>query len=612
MKIKKSYSYTFLFLFLASAAPHGQAQVTNLTHSNTYATIHDAVKSAVAGDRLQIDAGTFVENDTINKSIVLTGSGSTTVIAPTSGNGITVSSNGVTINNLRITGAPKYGIYASGVSTLTLNGIVCDADSVGTELINVIGLTVTGCTFSNNQDFGLYSSGGQNFTMQDCIAKGNGKTKATGSGMKFSGLAGSSTITNSTVDSNKCHGIEIGGGAGAKNITINGGEFNSNGSNNLFNGGGIYIFARTAKDSNITINGPLVANNNITCGIYVDANTSSSDIIYGLTIGQAGGAVSFTGNGTTSGAGILLFGNISNVTMTANFSKGTVSSSAGVMIIGQNTLGDYSPQNVTIANCTFYAGYTNTTPAISLANAQSYSYMCKNNVTATGNTFLGLSNLSDVPTVIYDHADAPALGEVQRSGDMLPVELVSLKAEAVGNDVHLRWSTATEVNNYGFEVERRVVESLSNGEIEIWRNVGFVHGSGTSNIPESYGFTDANVSSGTYVYRLKQIDKDGSFKYSMETQVTKEAQKIFALYQNYPNPFNPTTTIEFTIPETGEVLLAVYNVLGQKVRNIFYGAAEARISHKITFDGSALPSGLYFFYLDFGRTRVSRKMTLIK
>ena len=195
----------------------------------------------------------------------------------------------------------------------------------------------------------------------------------------------------------------------------------------------------------------------------------------------------------------------------------------------------------------------------------------------------------------------------------LPVEMVSFKAESVGNGIQLQWSTATEVNNYGFEVERRkVIENKSSGEIETWRNVGFVKGNGTSNVLQSYSFTDANLSSGTYTYRLRQIDNDGVFKYSIETQVSIAEPKIFSLYQNYPNPFNPTTTIEFTIRETERVTLSVYNVIGQHIQTLFNGEAEAGVSHKVAFDASGLASGIYFYQLNFGQTRIMRKMLLLK
>jgi hypothetical protein len=464
--------------------------------------------------------------------------------------------------------------------------------------------------------------------------------------MKFHGCTGSSTLTSITADNNHSHGVELGGTA-TSNITINGGVFNGNGTSNLFDGGGIYIFARSATVSNIVINGPLTANNNITCGIYADANTSASDLISGLTIGQSGTA-SFSNNGTSKGAGVLLFGNISNVMITGNFSKGSVSNSAGVIVVGQNVSGANSPANVTIANSTFQAGYTSTTPAIALADGQpTHNFICTNNVTVTGNTFLGLSTLADIPNVIYDKSDDATLGQVILSSNVLPVEMVSFTAEAAGRGVHLQWSTATEVNNYGFEVQRRAVEPMSlraneplssgvdepmslraneslnqirsvsttqflKGSDTQWLTIGFVQGNGTSNIQHAYNYMDAGVSSGTYAYRLKQIDNDGSYKYSFETQVTLAVPKTMALYQNYPNPFNPATTIEFTVSATERVSLLLFNELGQHVRTIFSGESEGGVLHRITVDASGLSSGLYFYQLNSDHAKIIKKMIVLK
>jgi Secretion system C-terminal sorting domain/Right handed beta helix region len=616
MKINKSYNPFALCCFLFLCAPgHVQALVKNLRTGNTYSTIQAAINdvATISGDNIQIPAGIYPENVTVKKSITLSGSGSATIITPYTGTGITITSSGVTITSLRITGASAFGIYASGISTLVLNSVVCDVDNIGAQLNTVSGVTVSGCTFSNNNDYGFFCNSGQSYSVSSSVADGNGKTVATGSGMKFHGLTGSSTLTNITADNNHCHGVELGGVA-TSNITINGGEFNGNGSSNLTDGGGIYIYARSATVSTIAINGPLVANNNITCGIYLDASTSSSDIINGLTIGQSGTA-SFSNNGTSKGAGVLLFGNILNVTITGNFSKGSVTNAGGVIIVGQNSSGYCSPQNVSIANSIFHAGtggYNNLNPAIGLADGQpSHNYISINNATAAGNTFLGLTTLADIPTVIYDKNHDASLGLVTLIGNMLPVEMVSFKAEALGNGVQLQWSTATEVNNYGFEVERRTISDQPSA-ISTWQMLGFVKGNGTSNVPQSYRFSDATVSSGTYGYRLKQIDNDGAFKYSFEAQVTIAVPTTFALYQNYPNPFNPTTTIEFAVPEQEKVSLVVYNLLGQKVGTIFNEEPEAGVHYKVIFDAESLPSGIYMYQLDNGQSRIIRKMLLLK
>ncbi len=127
------------------------------------------------------------------------------------------------------------------------------------------------------------------------------------------------------------------------------------------------------------------------------------------------------------------------------------------------------------------------------------------------------------------------------------------------NSVILKWSTATEVNNYGFDVERRAVSS---NQCTV---IGFVPGSGTSNSTHNYSFADQKFAAGTYVYRLKQIDNDGAFKYSQEAEVIIEAPKVFALNQNYPDPFNPSTSISFSVPAVSFVSLKIFDALGREV-----------------------------------------------
>jgi len=169
----------------------------------------------------------------------------------------------------------------------------------------------------------------------------------------------------------------------------------------------------------------------------------------------------------------------------------------------------------------------------------------------------------------------------------------------------LHWSTATEVNNYGFEIERR--------QAGRWENVGFVPGAGTSSSPRDYSYTDINLSPGRYAYRIKQVDKDRTFSYqgSAEVEVGLAAKK-FELASNYPNPFNPATTMEFTLGEDGRALLRVYNMLGQTVITLFDGNAQAGKVYQVKFDASRLPSGLYFATLESGNQRTMQKMVLMK
>jgi subtilisin family serine protease len=173
---------------------------------------------------------------------------------------------------------------------------------------------------------------------------------------------------------------------------------------------------------------------------------------------------------------------------------------------------------------------------------------------------------------------------------MIPVELESFTAAANENSVTLNWSTATETNNSGFSVERKTPLD------ERWIEVGFVPGFGTTTEKKSYTFTDINLSMGSYSYRLKQIDFDGTIEYSNEVLAEVGAPTNFALIQNYPNPFNPSTTIEFSIPEMSSVSVEVYNVIGEQVASLVNQTLDAGY-HRINFNAGNLPSGTYVYQL---------------
>jgi hypothetical protein len=194
-------------------------------------------------------------------------------------------------------------------------------------------------------------------------------------------------------------------------------------------------------------------------------------------------------------------------------------------------------------------------------------------------------------------------GATSGSG-VLPVELVTFTAKSSGKIVELNWNTATEVKNYGFSIERSQGTS-------VWTEAGFVKGAGNSNSPKAYSFSEKNLSSGNYAYRLKQIDFDGTTKYSQEVGVTVNAPAGFSLGQNYPNPFNPTTTIEFSLPQKSEVNLSVINMLGQVVKEIASGTFEAG-THSVKLNASDIASGIYMYKLQAGNFTSVKKLVLLK
>jgi photosystem II stability/assembly factor-like uncharacterized protein len=184
----------------------------------------------------------------------------------------------------------------------------------------------------------------------------------------------------------------------------------------------------------------------------------------------------------------------------------------------------------------------------------------------------------------------------------LPVELTSFEASVVNDKVVLNWSTATEINNRGFEVQRK-------SEGAEFVPVGFVNGNGTTTQNQNYTFTD-QVSFGSYSYRLKQVDFNGAFEYSNEVEIDFN-NLDYSLEQNYPNPFNPSTKILFVTKDHGFVNLKVYNILGNEVAVLMNEAVDGGV-HEVTFDGTGLSSGVYFYTLTTDNYRETRKMLLMK
>ncbi len=189
------------------------------------------------------------------------------------------------------------------------------------------------------------------------------------------------------------------------------------------------------------------------------------------------------------------------------------------------------------------------------------------------------------------------------SNPIIPVELTSFGAAVSGNDVILTWNTATETNNSGFQVERKLNDT--------WNRIGFVEGKGTTTNPSSYTYTDKPNSNGTVYYRLKQIDFDGSFEYSNIVEVNIAQPNVYSLDQNYPNPFNPTTTIKYSIAEDTQVSLKIYDILGNEITKLVNEYQQAG-THSFEFDASSLSSGVYFYELSAGQFLSTKKMIILK
>ncbi|MBI2419734.1 MAG: T9SS type A sorting domain-containing protein [Ignavibacteriales bacterium] len=186
----------------------------------------------------------------------------------------------------------------------------------------------------------------------------------------------------------------------------------------------------------------------------------------------------------------------------------------------------------------------------------------------------------------------------------LPVELVSFTGTKSHGDVILKWQTATENNNFGFEIEHKTAR-------DAWSKVGFIQGAGNSHLVRNYTFTHKKAFPAKTEYRLKQIDMDGKFKYSNTIMFDLTVPALFTLSQNYPNPFNPSTVIDFAIPAKSNVTLEVFDITGKKMMTLVDEEKEAG-NYSVKYNASYLSSGIYFYRLSAGINTITKKMLLMR
>jgi uncharacterized protein (TIGR03790 family) len=306
-----------------------------------------------------------------------------------------------------------------------------------------------------------------------------------------------------------------------------------------------------------------------------------------------------------------LNGLLNNTWMPGAIAETYVSTSARTFtspaVYGQSLIADLIAEGITAAKGYVYEPYSS-----AIADVSVLFDLYTNGYTIAESYYSASPYLSWMDVIIGDpkyrliSSRLPADVEVQA----MPVELTFFRAEYMNNKVTLTWKTATEVNNYGFEVERKTSTN--------WDKVGFVEGNGTTNAPHLYLFNDSNVE-GKTTYRLKQIDRDGKVEYSKETIViVSEIPQQFVLKQNYPNPFNSSTMLRYGVSERSTVKLSVYTTLGQLVSHVYSGTKDAGF-YEYSFDASQLSSGIYLYRIEAvsqqnpGKTFVqTKKMVLMR
>lgn len=229
------------------------------------------------------------------------------------------------------------------------------------------------------------------------------------------------------------------------------------------------------------------------------------------------------------------------------------------------------------------------------ASASSYILILPDNAVFSGGNGRGdislNSNVSTLPAYAV-YSGGLGRGDISNlvTESSLPVMLSSFTASVIKNNVTLRWTTEAELNNSGFELQRKAVK-----EKVSWQKVTFIDGRGSTSETSTYSFEDKKLQTGKYDYRLKQIDFNGNFEYfDLSGDVVVGFPKDFHLSQNYPNPSNPKSKIDYDMPVTGKVNIKLYDLLGREVIQIVNEDKEAGY-YTAEFDGTNLASGVYFY-----------------
>jgi subtilisin family serine protease len=232
-------------------------------------------------------------------------------------------------------------------------------------------------------------------------------------------------------------------------------------------------------------------------------------------------------------------------------------------------------------------------------------------LSAANDAFTGL-----VPNSTWGYGRLDVNGAINNTP--LPVELAAFTASSKNDIVTLWWKTASEVDNYGFEIEKKpVVHAVGStvqrdGVLSAWTTIGFAAGNGTSNAPHVYSYVDRLQSPGAYAYRLKQIDRDGKYSYSAEIKSSPGASPAeYWLGQNYPNPFNPVTHVQFSIGTDETVHIAVFDILGRTVAELVNEPLHAG-RYTVEWNGSEAASGMYVYRINAGSFSAVKKLLLQK
>ncbi len=556
--------------------------------------------------------------------------------------------------NFQMSGGTLQMSTASGSASVTMNVTGDFSHTAGT--ITELGSGSHTIVF-NRAGTQTYTSGGTvsntvNFTVN------SGSTLQMASGSTILSGAGAFTLSSgATLGITSPVGITTSGATG--NIQVTGTRTYNAGANYTYNGsaGQVPGNGLPATVNNFTMNNA--------AGLSLSGNLAVSGALV-LTSGN----ISTGANVLTLGTSTSILGSLSRTsgTVVGNFRRWFAASPVSNVILPIGTSSNYRPARVSFtgapsAGGTLTASFVASDPGenglplvdgidnIVNCSVDGYWVLTAGNGLTGGTYSLGLtgdgfasvadyltlrilkrSNSASPWTLDGTHADGtgsnatPTANRTGMSGfsefgfggtsdNPLPIQLTSFTGSVVaGNYVRLDWATASETNNYGFNIQK------SPGQPDNFTTIpnSFVPGHGTTNVPQQYTFSEYGVTSGSWYYRLEQIDLDGTTHYTdailVDVLTSVEDQQsplVFALKQNYPNPFNPSTSIRFNLASTTFASLKVFNVIGQEVATLLNNEM-APGAHEVTFDASSLPTGIYVYRLQAGTFSESRKLMLVK
>ncbi len=526
-----------------------------------------------------------------------------------SGNTIANMTNGTTYSSTGTSGLINGITHTSGNITIINNTIhdltIANANTNALSSASATGIVFTATTAST-----------QTISQNTIYNISNTRSDFAGSviGLYYNGPSTASTVSRNFIHSLSVHSSTT--NANIYGIRINAG--NTTYSNNIIFLGGntqttLYgIYERGAASNNnsiyfntVYISGIPTAGALNSYALYSNASTNIRDFRNNIFVNAR------SNNGATGKHYSAYFNYATDTDLTLNYNDYYASGTGGVLgYYNSEDISDLPLINGKDANS------KNVNPQFASAGgtAPANYQTSDRTIVAEAGTGILIDYAGFTRDVTY-----PTMGAYENAVP-LPVELISFTYTISVKNVNLNWQTATEVNNYGFEIQRAIVNVGQTISLPTWEKIGFVAGHGNSNSTKEYSFVDESISGGKYSYRLKQIDNDGGFSYSDEIIVEtlhsarggSSLPTEYSLEQNYPNPFNPSTTIKFGLPKDTRVMLEVYNIIGEKITTLVNKEMTAGY-HQVNFKGSHLSSGIYFYNINVdGKFNSLKKMVIVK